>query len=215
MATTYMNLDLPVVLTTLGPTWATKVNTALTTIDSHDHSSGFGAKVTPAGLNINATLTFANNLASNVQALGFYSQGAVLTTSAYLESIQSVAGSLYYVNSAGVAVQITSGSSVNANITGSWTVKVPSSYPYTVVSGDVQKMIAVDTSSARTINLPAATTPMYVHIKDVTGSATTNNITITPDGTDSIDGEATSYSIRADYESLLLISDGISAWYVL
>jgi hypothetical protein len=213
MSTTYMNLDLPVVLSTLGPAWATQLNTALTTIDSHDHSTSHGVKITPSGLNINAALSFGNNVASNVQALTFYSQPAALTT--YKESIQSVGGSLFYINAAGVAVQITSGSAVNASVSSSWGVKVPVSYPYTVVSGDFQKMIAVDTTSARTINLPAATTTMYVHIKDISGSAATNNITITPSGSDSIEGAVSSYLVDANYASVNLISDGISAWYVV
>lgn len=213
MNTTYMNLDLPVVLSTLGPAWATQINTALTTVDSHDHSTNHGVKITPSGLNINATLSFGNNVASNVQALAFYSQPAALTS--YKESVQSVGGSLYYINAAGVAVQITSGNAVNASVSSSWGVKVPTSYPYTVVSGDFQKMLAIDTTSARTINLPAATTTMYVHIKDISGLAATNNITITPNGSDSIEGAVSSYAVDANYASVNLISDSISAWYVV
>ena len=45
MATTYMNLTLPTVGTTVGPTWASLLNTAITSIDSHDHSSGKGATI--------------------------------------------------------------------------------------------------------------------------------------------------------------------------
>ena len=54
MATTpNMTLDLPVVSTTPGPTWATAVNEAFDTVDTHDHSTGNGVKITPTGLNIN------------------------------------------------------------------------------------------------------------------------------------------------------------------
>lgn len=45
MATPDMGLDLPVPGVTTGPTWANKLNAALTTVDSHDHSSGKGAPV--------------------------------------------------------------------------------------------------------------------------------------------------------------------------
>jgi len=46
MATTpEMGLDLPVPGTTAGPTWANKLNTALTVVDGHDHSPGHGAAV--------------------------------------------------------------------------------------------------------------------------------------------------------------------------
>ena len=55
-ATANMALDLPTVGVTAGPTYATLINAALTTIDSHTHASGSGVKVPVAGLNINANL---------------------------------------------------------------------------------------------------------------------------------------------------------------
>ena len=66
-STTFMNLSLPTVSVTLGPTWATQVNTAFETIDSHDHSSGKGTKVPSAGLNINANVDFNENAIQNLQ----------------------------------------------------------------------------------------------------------------------------------------------------
>lgn len=215
MATIYMNLDLPVVLTTLGPDWATKVNTAFNTIDMHDHSVGSGVKITPAGLDISADLSFGGNFAYSVGAVGFASKPAAVTSATYLESLQSVNGSLYYVNNVGFPVQITSGNAVNASLSSLWSVKVPVAYPYTVIAGDTQKIIAVDTTAARTINLPAATTSVYVTIKCRSGSSSQYPITVSPAGLDSIDGVVGSYVIQEDYRAVVFISDGISAWYAV
>ena len=49
-----MSLVLPVVSSTLGPTFATWINTALATIEEHDHTTGKGIKVPSAALNLNA-----------------------------------------------------------------------------------------------------------------------------------------------------------------
>ena len=55
--TTYMSLTLPTPGERLGPTWASDLNTALTSIDSHDHVS-VGRKLGAAALNIDADLSF-------------------------------------------------------------------------------------------------------------------------------------------------------------
>ena len=75
MATTpNMNLTIPEVLVTAGPQYATQVNTAFDEIDSHDHSTGKGARITPSGLNINTSLPFNNNSLTNVSNTSFYSK---------------------------------------------------------------------------------------------------------------------------------------------
>ena len=85
----------------------------------------------------------------------------------------------------------------------------PGAYPFT--ADDTNYIIEVDTSSARTINLPnAPTTGKSYVIKDVVGSATANNITVTtPGGTVTIDG-ATSYSIASNYASINVYFNGTS-----
>ena len=70
--TTNMSLILPSVLVDVGPTYATLIDNALVSIDSHNHSTGQGAKITPAGLNISSDLTFAQNNATNLRTLRFY-----------------------------------------------------------------------------------------------------------------------------------------------
>lgn len=69
MSTIFMNLNLPSVLVTIGPDWANDLNTVLTSIDAHDHSSGKGQRITPAGLNINTDLNISNNRLIGVAGL--------------------------------------------------------------------------------------------------------------------------------------------------
>lgn len=208
-----MSLDLPTVSVTLGPAWATALNAALTAIDLHDHSEGKGTRITSAGININDDLDFADFYLTSVGSLRMTSLGAALASSEDINCFYVVNGNLYFNNNAGVGVQVTSGSSVNAPGSGEWDTTTPGAYPYTVVTGDAQRVILVDTGSARTINLPAATTVMFCIIKDKTGTCQTNNITVTPDGTDSIDGATGNLLIRSNFASVGFISDGVSAWY--
>jgi hypothetical protein len=213
MATTYLSMTLPTVSTTLGPQWATDLNACLEIIDSHDHSDGNGAKVTPAGMTINEDLDVGGNHLDDVKSTRYVSQNAALAGSDDVNSSYVVNGNLYYNNSAGVAVQVTSGSSVNAPGSGTWDVTNPGAYPYTVVTGDAQRVILVDTTSARTVTLPAATNVICFIIKDKSNASQTNNITVTPDGTDTIDGVNASIALNVDGIAQGFISDGVSAWY--
>lgn len=70
----------------------------------------------------------------------------------------------------------------------------------------------VSTASARSLTLPAATATLCVVVKDSTGNAATNNITITP-ASGLIDGAAT-YVISANFESETIVSDGTNFFVV-
>jgi hypothetical protein len=113
MATPFMNLTLPTVGVTIGPTWASNINTVLTTIDSHNHSSGNGALIPTSALNINADLTFGSFNATVLRTTRYASQAAALALSSDKECVYSVSGNLYYNNASGTAVQITSGTGLN------------------------------------------------------------------------------------------------------
>lgn len=81
--------------------------------------------------------------------------------------------------------------------------------PITGVSG---KLYLVDTSSARTINLPAPANNAYIIVKDITGSASSNNITIARNGSESIDGVAGNKTLDLDYGGWIIVSDGTD-WF--
>jgi hypothetical protein len=114
MATSNMGLTLPDVSVTPGPTWASQINSDLTLIDQHNHTTGLGAPIPAAALVIDEELKFnlttPNGLpATGLSYLGLLSpQSPPVATSVYSDA----AGDLYYNNAAGTPVQITSGGSV-------------------------------------------------------------------------------------------------------
>lgn len=117
-ATPNMSLDLPVVGTTVGPTWAQQLNTAFTVVDSHDHTPGNGVRIPSSALNINGIVPFNNNHLSSVKSCRFQDQAAPLSTGSDLRSLYSSGGDLYYNNGAGTFIQITSGSGLNVSSLG-------------------------------------------------------------------------------------------------
>jgi hypothetical protein len=114
MATPYMTLVLPVPGSTPGPDWATQLVTALGLVDSHDHSTGKGNPVTPAGLNINADLSFGGFQATDLKTATFSAQSSSLS-STFKHCVYDTGGDLYWNNGSGTAVQLTSGSTINVS----------------------------------------------------------------------------------------------------
>ncbi len=127
-----------------------------------------------------------------------------------INNIVSQDGTTVPINPSVVINQI--GNSVgNLNILGGLTqnVTAPSAYPYTILTTD--NLIAVSTTAAaRTINLPATLVEGQTYlVKDVTGQAATNNITISGNG-NTIDGAAT-VTISTNYGAYAFIG-GPSQW---
>lgn len=209
---TFMLLVLPTPEVQIGPDWAQNLVDALTKIDSHDHSSDNGVKVTPAGMLINADLDVDGNGLLNVLKVALASASG---TDSEPAKIYRVGQNLWYNNAAGSPVQITSGTSLAVPGTGAIAADSPASYPYSVLGSDAQKVLLVDSSAARTLNLPAATTAMFFMVKDALGSAQTNNISIVPDGTDTVDGSNSTFLMQENYGARGFVSDGVSAWYVV
>jgi hypothetical protein len=215
MSTPYMLLVLPVPSTTLGPLWAQEIVDALTAVDSHDHSSGKGAKIGVSGIDIEGDLPVNNNDVTGVRSVRLQSQASTLSDSSDLGCVYNDSGNLYYNNGAGVPVQLTNGTAIAISGSGAFAVKTPSSYPYTVIAEDAQKVLLIDTSSARTINLPAATTSMFFQVKDINGHCGANNISVVPSGTDTIDNVNATYTCYTDFIAQGFISDGVSNWYAI
>lgn len=87
-------------------------------------------------------------------------------------------------------------------------VTTPTGYPYTCTATDV--LVLVDTTQARTILLPNGTSAgvgRFYQIKDATGSAFTNNTTVTVAGGGTIDG-ASSAVIANNFGEAEFVSDG-------
>lgn len=76
-------------------------------------------------------------------------------------------------------------------------------------------MAITDTSSARTVTLPAVSgnNGRIIVVKDATGAAGTNNITVDANASETIDGQLT-YVINTNYGSVTLVGDP-SGWFVV
>lgn len=112
-----MSITTPTVSVTAGPTYATQINTAVDTIDAHDHTTGKGVRVPSAGLNINADLSFGGNDATTLRSVAFSSQGSPLGVGD-VNAVYVSGGNLYFNNGSGASVQITSGSTLNPTAAG-------------------------------------------------------------------------------------------------
>lgn len=104
---TNMNMPIPGVGVTSGPTYATDLNNSLTIIDQHDHSPGKGVPVTPAGLSISTDLPFNSNNATLLRSARFSPQSAVLSGASDIGCIYEVGVDLYYNDGSGNHVRIT------------------------------------------------------------------------------------------------------------
>jgi len=273
MATPNMNMNVPTpgVTSGAGYLWAQLITAALNIIDGHDHSTGKGAKVTPAGMNISSDLTF-NSLykAINLAGLMMTVQGAIPTGVANYGQIFAYGspGDLYFLDFSNNPVRLTKGGNIcvsadldvgSFNLTNvksmflvsqgsssgnNQLIQLAGNLQFTDTNGNVgilmssgavdrpqsqlintspfslnpknnDLVVMVDTTAARTINLPTASiTRKFIIIKDSTGNAATNNITINRAGSDTIEG-ATSTTINVAYGTKTLFSDGTSKWLVL
>ena len=87
---------------------------------------------------------------------------------------------------------------------------------YTITaSNDLIAYTAI--AAARVVTLPAANAVaagQVFSVKDEAGAANAFNLTITPAGTDTIDGAA-SLVISANYGKATFYSDGVSKWFTL
>jgi hypothetical protein len=110
-----MNLLVPTVGGEPGPNYAYDINNDLSLIDQHDHSPGRGVQITPAGININAPLSFNNNPAIQVSYLSLQAQSVAVSE---VQSVSSAPASgineLWYTDSNGTKTQITANGVVNA-----------------------------------------------------------------------------------------------------
>lgn len=116
--TPYMSLSLPIVGTEVGPAWASEVNQAFTTVDSHNHTSGQGVPIPSAGININADLGFNGYNAYGFRTVRLGSQSAALSLASDLLCLYATGGNLYYNDGSGNQIQITAAGVVNTSSSG-------------------------------------------------------------------------------------------------
>ncbi len=147
LLTPLMNLHNPVPGVDPGPDYALNLQVSLNTIDQHNHSLGSGNVINPSGLNINTDLPFNSNNATLLRSTRFVSQASPLNLATDLNALYVSNGNLYYNNSTGTQVQITSGSTVNATSSG-----IASG---TATAGFVGGVLVVDSATNTPANIQA------------------------------------------------------------
>lgn len=217
-----MGLVLPVPSSEPGPAWAAEIVTAFGAVDVHDHSGGKGVQVTPAGLNINADVSFANSgspvAATGLRMAKFTSLGADPTD---VSGIYVKSGDLWYNNAGGSHVQLTSGTTLATSVLppANWTT-TSTSVDLTIPAAATYTTVLVDsTSGARVITLPLASavaSGRYFVVKQA--SSVSTSITVVPAGADTIDGlttvtvNAQSFYVGTNRGAIIFVSDGVSQW---
>jgi len=110
-----MNLPEPVVGVDSGPDYATQINNALTIVDGHNHTPGYGVQVPSAGININSNLSLNGNSLTSVGSFKFSTQATEPTTAA---TMYEYGVDLYYNDGSGNVIQITKNGNVFASSSG-------------------------------------------------------------------------------------------------
>ena len=210
MTTLNMGLTLPTVGTTTDPTWSNELNAAVTTIDAHDHSSGKGARITPAGLNISTDLPMSGHAPTGARAISF-------TNLASAPSDQYAlfwkGGDLWANNGSGAAFQVTTGGATALNVGVisqiGWTVKnvttsigINASDAYSIYSFSVSSLLA---TLPLANSVPAGRS--YFFCDNGAGSGL-----IVHSGSDTIGWTNSNTASFGNGQCLMLTSDGVSHW---
>jgi hypothetical protein len=96
---------------------------------------------------------------------------------------------------------------------GSREVSAAKTANYTVTSNDNGSIILMDTTSGPlTVTLPSPSVFFKVTIKDATGMAATNPITVARNGSENIDGGAGNDTLNETYQAVSYMSDGTN-WF--
>lgn len=85
---------------------------------------------------------------------------------------------------------------------------------YTVDTTTTDDFILCNASGAINVTLPLPTAGRTLTIKDISGAATTNNITIVRHAAENIEGLASSYVINTSFQTVILTADGTNWWIV-
>jgi hypothetical protein len=179
-----MDLAQSTPLVTGGPLWAQRIEDNLILIDQHDHSTGKGTPITPAGLNINSDLSMGDFSLLDIETANFVSQAAPLSgiTRLYVSG-----GDLYYNNGAGTPVRVTAGVAVNVSGVGGITglgattaavtySDLTKTFSFTQDANNAASLICGDVTIAE----PGIVSPSSIRLRSPSALAGSYDITLFP-----------------------------------
>ncbi len=158
-----MLLQIPIPGEEPGPLWATDLNAAFTTVDSHTHVTGQGLQIPTAGLNINSNLPFNGNSATEVKAEIFQVQGSPLGNSTPYQGCLYVSGNELYYNdvTGGHQIQLTLNGAIDASSIGGITDLAPPA-SVTYISGS--QTFVFDSNTNVTANIECGSVSILQNI---------------------------------------------------
>jgi hypothetical protein len=112
--TSLMGLTVPMVNDPT-PDYVAAIAASLALLDAHDHTSGKGAQVPAAALNINAPLSFGGFSATGLRSAQFQSLLGALSASIDNNSLSVANGDLYFLDGSNRSVRITTNGRMNAS----------------------------------------------------------------------------------------------------
>lgn len=188
---------------------------AITALTGDGTASGPGsAAFTLATVNSNVS-----SFGSSTSIPSFTVNGKGLITAASGNVVIAPAGTLTgtTLNSTVVSSNLTSFGSSTAITTGAGGMNVTTrtiTGNLTVDTTTTDYIIFCNQSTGITITLPAPSNGRQLVIKDISGTANTNNITIAQHASEQIEGIAASFVYSVNYGSLTLTSDGTNWWFI-
>lgn len=226
--TKYMQLELPIPGVTPGPDWAMMINEVFWKIDQHDHSGpGMGRRIQSTSIIMGGDIDFGEDNYFGINNLKYMHLSDISSnegTPARAGALFNYRGDLWWQynstgGTSGAFCQITSYDEVVSVTSAFEPIHI---YEPTYFISSMEKISAIFvTSQPTTITLPYAVnvgSGKYYLIQDRGGNASTNNITIAPQSTDSIGTSTagTNATISTNYGHKWLIADGSNnRWLIL
>jgi len=136
----------------------------------------------------------------------------ITTTGDLIYSSSGTTASRLAIGSTNQVLSVVSGLPAWVNQAGTTVATISSGTVLT--SADANKILLVDTTASRSITLPTPASGLRFTIKDKTGSANTNNITLVRAGSEQIEGIAASKVLQTNWGSWTIISDGTN-WFLI
>lgn len=166
---------------------------------------GSAASTIAAGAVTNTKIAAAAGISVNKLAAQTASVAAVYDASGFLTASATTATELGFVSGVTSSIQ----TQLNAILAISSIVAVSTNVTLTN-----KAVHLVTTTSARSLTLPAPSTTSLIIIKDATGSANLNNITVVRFGSEKIETVAASFVLDSSLGSWTFVSNGTD-WFVI
>jgi len=143
-----MNLPIPVVGVDPAPTWAQLIDTCLTLIDSHAHTTGSGVPITPSAINITSDLVFNSNNATALRTTRYTAQTTPIPgTGSDVNEVYVSGVDLYYNDGNGNQVRITQSGGIAGSPGSIANLTSPASASYVALSTKFVWQSAANTSA--------------------------------------------------------------------